>query len=307
AWRLDDRLKPMMPRPDGRMPAPRVTVTRHVSDLGRWELAKAAPAESLRPFAREYVGWSEEVPAPLCRRELPTEEAPLVINFGGAFRLFAPGESRRAVALGSFITGAYDTYQLVESAGATSGVQVNFTLLGIRLLVGRPIEDMTNGAFAPEDIFGTFARQLTERLYEGRSWEARFDWLDRALTDRLRNSREVPAAVRCAWQRLIASSGRASISSIVREVGWSQRHFIARFRHEIGVSPKVFARMLRFGRVVRDLRAGRAGDLADISLESGYCDQSHLNRDAREFAGVTPGELRKSLLPDGGGFSSTIA
>jgi AraC-like DNA-binding protein len=269
-------------------------------------LAKAAPAESLRPFAREYVGWREQVSAPLCRRELPTEEAPLIINFGGPFRLFAPGGSRQAAALGSFITGAYDTFQLVESVGATSGVQVNFTLLGIRLLVGRPIEDMTNGAFAPEDIFGMFARELTGRLYEAGSWEARFDCLDRALTARLRDPREVPAGVRFAWQRLIASSGRASISSIVREVGWSQRHFIARFRHEIGVSPKIFARMLRFGRVVRDLRAGRTEDLADIALGCGYCDQSHLNRDTREFAGVTPGELRKSLLPDGGGFSSAI-
>jgi AraC-like DNA-binding protein len=294
----------MVHQPETRMPLRRVTVARHASDLGCWELARATPTESVRPFTREYVGWTEQVSVPLCRRELPTEEAPLIINFGGPFRLFAPGESHGAIALGSFVTGAYDTYQLVESVGATSGVQVNFTLLGIRLLVGRPIEDMTNGAFAPEDIFGRFARELTESLYEARSWEARFNCLDRALAARLRDPREVPPGVRCAWQRLIASSGRASIASIVREVGWSQRHFIAQFRHEIGVSPKVFARMLRFGRVVRDLRAGVTGDLADIALGSGYCDQSHLNRDAREFAGVPPGELRKSLLPDGGGFCS---
>ena len=294
----------MTGRPVARTLPTRVTVTLHASNLGCWELAKATPAESLRPFTREYVGWIEQVSVPLCRRELPTEEAPLIINFGAPFRLFAPGQSRRGTALTSFITGAYDTYQLVESAGSTSGVQVNFTLLGVRLLVGRPIEDMTNSAFTPEEIFGTFARELTGRLYEAKSWDARFAYLDRALTARLRESREVPAAVRFAWQRLIASSGRASIASIVREVGWSQRHFIARFRHEVGVSPKVFARMLRFGRVVRDLRAGATADLADVALDSGYCDQSHLNRDAREFAGVTPGELRKSLLPDGGGFAA---
>src|SRR5262245_19697429 len=188
-------VEPMM------MPPPRVTVTRHASNLGSWELAKALPAESLRPFAREYVGWSEQVSVPLCRRELPTEEAPLIINFGAPFHLFAPGESRQPIALTSFITGAYDTYQLVESVGATSGVQVNFTLLGIRLLIGRPIEDLTNGAFAPEEIFGAFARELTERLFEANSWEARFEYLDRALTARLRDSREVPLAVRFAWRR----------------------------------------------------------------------------------------------------------
>jgi AraC-like DNA-binding protein len=287
----------MMPR--------RVTVTRHDSALGRWELARAPAAESLRPFAREYIGWSEYVTTPLRRREMPTEEVPLIINFGAPFHLFPPGHSRRrGVDLASFVTGAYDTYQLVESSGATSGVQVNFTLLGIRLLIGRPIEDMRNQALALEDVFGSFGRDLTDRLYDAGSWEARFECLDGALTARLRDAREVPAGVRCAWHRLVASSGRARIASIVQETGWSQRHLIAQFRQEIGVSPKVLARMLRFGHVVRAIHARETLDLADLALSFGYCDQSHLNRDVREFAGTTPGELVRSLLPGGGGFAA---
>jgi AraC-like DNA-binding protein len=288
---------------DSQSTRPRAKVTRHTSALGRWELATAPPAEALRPFAREYVGWSEQVSAPLCRRELPTEEAPLIINFGAPFHLFAPGESRRQLDLASFITGAFDTYQLVESVAASSGVQVNFTLLGIRLLVGRPIEDMKNRAFAPEEIFGEFARELTHRLYDATSWDARFECLDHALAMRMGDPLDLPAGVRCAWHRLVASRGRSSIASIVQEVGSSQRHFIAQFKHEIGISPKVFARMLRFGRVVRAIRAGQTADLADLALASGYYDQSHLNRDVREFAGTTPGQLLQSLLPDRGGFA----
>jgi AraC-like DNA-binding protein len=272
--------------------------------LGSWEMARARPADALRPFAREYVGWTERLAGPLVRRELPTEEAPLIINFGSPFRLYAPGGAIAPTALTSFITGAYDTYQVVESHGETHGVQVNFTLLGMRLLVGRPIADMTNRALAPEDVFGAFARELVGRLYDARSWDARFAYLDAALTARLRQSSEVPAGVQHAWRRLLAASGRSSITSIVREVGWSQRHFIAQFKQELGVAPKMFARMLRFGQVVRAMRAGEPASLADMALAAGYYDQSHLSRDAREFAGTTPGELLESLLPDGGGFGA---
>lgn len=86
-------------------------------------------------------------------------------------RLCEPGTDRRSSALQSFITGAYDTFQLVESAGSSTGVQVNLTLLGIRFLVGRPIDDMTNRALAPEveclreDDFRLRVQHVGERFF----------------------------------------------------------------------------------------------------------------------------------------------
>ncbi len=285
-------------------PVRRATVTRHQSHLGRWEFATAQPAAWLRPFAREYVGWHETLALPLCRRELPTEEAPLIINFGAPFHLCAPGSHRRAADVQSFITGAYDTYQVVESRGPSSGVQVNLTLLGTRLLVGRPIEDMTNQAVPLEDVFGAFAQELTGRLYDAPSWDARFDCLDTALVARMQTARDVSPAVQYAWRRIVGAAGGVRMGTIVREVGWSQRHFITQFRRELGVSPKVFARMLRFGQVVRRLRDTPRADLAALALDAGYYDQAHLHRDTQAFAGTTPGDLVTSLLPDRGGFAA---
>ena len=289
---------------EGNLCAARAQVTRHTSSLGRWELATAPPAALLQPFVREYVGWTEHMAVPLRRRELPTEEVPLIINFGSPFHLFAPGTTQRQTRLTSFVTGAYDTFQIVESCGSSSGVQVNFTLLGLRLLIGRPIEDLRNQAVAPEEVFGVFVRELTGRLHDAATWDARFACLDRALSARLRSPTDLPAGVLCAWHHLISSHGQARIGSIVNRVGCSQRHLIVQFTQELGLSPKVFARMLRFGRVVRDVRSGRAGSLADAALRAGYYDQSHLTRDVRAFAGTTPAELRDSLLPDHGGFAA---
>lgn len=280
------------------------TITRHRSDLGRWELATARPTPHLQPFVREYVGWDERCAVPLCRRELPTDIVPLILNFGDPFRLFTPGSTQRATTVRSFLTGAYDTYQLVESEGASGGVQVNLTLLGMRLLVGRPIDDLTNIAVAPEDVLGPFVEELIARLHDAPDWDVRFDGLDEALTRRIASARPVPDAVHHAWQRIVASAGRVGIQSVVAEVGWSQAHFIRQFRHHLGVSPKVLARMLRFGRVVQAIRREPRADLLDLALDAGYYDQSHLNRDVRAFAGVTPGALVRSVLPDGGGLSA---
>jgi AraC-like DNA-binding protein len=280
----------------------RARVTRHESPIGRWEMAFALPPEPLRSFVREYVGWFEEMAVPICRRELPTEIIPLIINFGSPIRLFELGDPSKWHDVGSFTTGAYDTYQLVGSAGPSGGVQINLTLLGARLFFGRPLGDMKNRAVELEALLGRSARLLADELHDAPDWDARFSIVDRAVASRVLAARAVPSGVLCAWHRLDASRGRTSIGRIVDEVGWSSKHLIARFREEIGLTPKVLARILRFGHAVHLIQRGRATRLIDVALDSGYYDQAHFTRDAREFAGVTPGELVASLLPDGAGF-----
>jgi len=105
-----------------------------------------------------------------------------------------------------------------------------------------------------------------------------------------------------AWRRLVESRGRVSIGTLVGEVGFSQKHLITLFRDEIGLSPKTLARVLRFGGAVEIIKRDGGNRLAEIAQACGYYDQAHFSRDFRAFAGITPTELVRSLMPDGGGF-----
>jgi AraC-like DNA-binding protein len=289
---------------DGQVASRRATVIRHESALGSWEYAIAKPHAGLRPHVREYYGWIERMALPVCRREVPTDEVPIIINFGTPFRLFDQADPSRWTEFGSFTTGAYDSYVLVGSTGPSAGIQVNLSLVGARLFLDRPLLALKNRGVELEDLFGRSARMLTQELYDAPTWDARFDILDRELTARILSARAPSALVLCAWSRLVATGGRASIGAIVNEVGCSQRHLIARFREEIGLSPKTLGRVLRFGRAVRIIKAGGGARLTEIALDCGYYDQAHFSRDFRAFAGVTPTELIASQIPDRGGFAA---
>jgi len=276
---------------------------RHQSAQGQWEMVRAAPHPSLRVHVSEYVGWLEHFAVPICRREVPTEIIPLIINFGAPVRLFDVRDPSRWNDFGSFTTGAYDTYVLVGSNGPSGGLQVNLSILGARLFLGQPLKELRNRAIALDDLFGAAGRRLEMELHDAPTWEARFTILDRELSRRMQAARAPSAAAAWTWRRLIESGGRARIQSIVDEVGFSQKHVIAQFREQFGLSPKTLARVLRFGRAVGIIKNGGGARLAEIAQACGYYDQAHFTRDFHAFAGVTPTELVRSQLPDGAGFA----
>jgi AraC-like DNA-binding protein len=271
----------------------------------RFEIAFAAPARTLAAYVREYVGWHDRSSVPVCRRELPSGNVPLVINFGARVR------ERKAASVewiehGTFTAGLHDAYTVVESAGPNEGLQVNFTALGARLCYDRPLGELANRTVDLADIFARSTTRLLDQLHAAPSWESRFDILDREIASRIAAARHPAREVVWTWQQLAGTGGRARIADLVRAVGWSERHLASQFRDEIGLTPKAFARTLRFGRAVRLLTSPDGGSLANVAQACGYFDQAHFTRDVRAFAGTTPSALVESRYPANTGFRAEV-
>lgn len=76
------------------------------------------------------------------------------------------------------------------------------------------------------------------------------------------------------------------VDGLADEVGWSRKRLWSRFRSQLGITPKRAARLVRFDHAAHLLAAGHAA--ASVATESGYVDQSHLHREVKTFAGLTP-------------------
>ena len=124
--------------------------------------------------------------------------------------------------------------------------------------------------------------------------------LDAALIGRFAATAMLPAAQRHALA-LLRDRPELDIAEIARTIGWSRKHLANRVRDAVGVGPRSWRRLIRFERLVAALTADSAPDWAGHAHDAGYCDQSHMIREFREFAGLTPGEFHTRSLPDGGG------
>lgn len=131
------------------------------------------------------------------------------------------------------------------------------------------IHTLANRAPALEDILGKAAHRLEERLHALADWDSRFDHLDATLARRLDEGQAPSPSTVWVWRRLEDSSGQLTIGMLVSELGCSRKHLAERFHEEVGVPPKTLARLLRFNRAVRLLRASPAS-LPEIAHGCGY-------------------------------------
>jgi len=263
-----------------------------------WELVSRVPHPALRAHIRRYSGYTEDGTATVRRREPISGDVVLIIAWGPPMRLEWPLAPREpADTWDSFLVGMHAPVTITEHDGVAAGVQVDLTPLGGRMLLGAPMHEVAGRVVRLDEALGTLGGELPERMASAHGWSERFALLDALLGERMLAAAPPPPDVAYAWGRLTRSGGRLAVEALAAELGCSRRHLAARFREHVGVSPKAAARVIRFHTAVQRLSAGGAG-WADIALDCGYYDQPHLNRDFREFAGITPVQFQASLAGD---------
>lgn len=125
--------------------------------------------------------------------------------------------------------------------------------------------------------------------------------LQRVFATRLERPDAPSPAVQEALWRIADNRGALAISRLCRELRVTRQHLARLFDREVGVSPKLVARVIRVKHVMSLARHGlSAGSTlwARVAADAGYTDQSHLIADFRALVGATPAEWLARQVPD---------
>ena len=169
------------------------------------------------------------------------------------------------------------------------------SLFGVRFhptgafTVGRISQnELTDKIFDIESIFGRRGSDLEEAINLEYTFESRIAIFERfvfANRPKVENTKNVCTF---AADYLNRTAGNTSIAKLADMLNISERNLERKFREQVGLSPKKFARIVRFQNVVRSIESAAYPSFLDIALSFGYFDQSHLIRDFQEFGGQSP-------------------
>lgn len=242
----------------------------------------------------QYIAaiWHSAGMAPVTREKiLPTVNIGLTFNFGGPSRLSKPNGSQPFTECsGSWLSGLRSGHSILEVPPKIHMMSVDFKPGGAFPFLRFPLSEVHNQTVSLDAIWGGFAGEIRERLYEARSVRARFSLLERLLLARLSDSPNGLEAVQFAVDEIARRHGALSIHELSEHMGTSQKHLIAQFKRMMGTTPKALARVFRFRYVLENIDPLEAVDWSKIVHQAHYYDQSHFNKDFQAFTGCSPSE-----------------
>jgi AraC-like DNA-binding protein len=99
------------------------------------------------------------------------------------------------------------------------------------------------------------------------------------------------------FRHLQENAGAVSVQDLSEAASRSTRRVNEAIFLASGIGPKQYAKLLRFGLALSTLHGKPWPVSAVAGISPNYCDQSHMIREFRQFAGITPGvyQARKRL------------
>jgi AraC-like DNA-binding protein len=175
----------------------------------------------------------------------------------------------------------------IAPTGRMAMVGARFVAGAFHRLVPMPQDRLTDSVIDLESVWGEWTRRAADCIAQGDGPAERLDILERLLETRIpdRDASLELQSMTWAASRLRATGGAMPIGRMSDQLGICRRQFERRFRDHIGLSPRLFGRIVRFQRAFE--RLGREGGAA-IAAHCGYVDQAHMVREVRRFAGRTP-------------------
>lgn len=240
------------------------------------------PSPHLQFLVESYWTVEDAENAVHTQKILPDGFPEIIFHFADPYRININGQWM--VQQKSLLAGQLTKFFFLENTGRAE-------ILGIKL------KPTALSRLAKLDMH-VFNDRVVELLTELPAWEPldkevrqrgslpdRIAQVEQFLTTAARPS--APTATEKAVARIFDSRGMITVGELAKDVSLTERQVEHLFRKNVGLSPKLYARIVRFNHVFRLLN-DKEPDWMALVAEAGYYDQSHFIHNFKAFAGEDP-------------------
>jgi|WetSurMetagenome_2_1015567.scaffolds.fasta_scaffold22417_2 hypothetical protein len=168
---------------------------------------------------------------------------------------------------------------------------IRFMPFGVFTLFNIPLTELSDEPIELNIVVGDYIKELEEKIFDAPDIDSKIKIVQDWLFSLFIKKEERHGLLIDTIYRIYNTRGKSSINLACKENYNYYKKVQRSFRESIGISPKLYARMVRFENIHSELQTTKKIDWFDIINKFDFFDYSHLTKEFRFFTDHTPQEF----------------
>src|SRR5699024_1679043 len=246
------------------------------------------PCEELKEFISHF--W-------ILRQDRSKHEVPayyLTANSMTELTFFFSNESHIPELLFTSIQGQTDKAQQLPANSLVDILGVSIFPYSIPYLFGIPAREINNLSIPIKEILGESSEIISESISNATTDKSQINILSKYFTTVLAGVSLSDRRIIQAVHEIKRKNGNVDIKTLSNKICLSERQFERQFAVNVGFTPKLYSRIVRFESALNSL--AYIDSFTEVAYMNGYYDQAHFIREFKAFSALSPTEYF-SMLP----------
>lgn len=210
----------------------------------------------------------------------------LIFNYGDPMKIF---ENDQAVTQPrNIVHGQLKKFIELESTGRIELFCARFQAAGFQPFIDFDVSDLTGRSMTIAEIWGDEGKAFEAEMQSADTNEKRIATMENFLIHRMAKTKRMYPEISLCVDDIIASGGEITIDALAQKYNISKRHLERKFLSGVGLSQKLFARVVRFNNALQMIANKDFSTFTNVAHEGGFYDQAHFIRDFKDFTGLNP-------------------
>lgn len=253
---------------------------------------KFLPLADLASYVECFFEWTGHAKKELDVQSPPNSFCGLVINCGAPMLAYQHASPRTQVPL-AFVSGMFTSnYHLIVN-GPIRVVAVVLKPYAVHDFFGIRMSTLVNSRLDLSLLPG-FDLSLVHAIQQTHAAHAQIGLLQGFLLGKLSEAKTRATVINDAAKEIDRLNGNVEVGALAEQFNISKRYLEKRFLEKVGVSPKMYARIKRFGVLANQVAHAKEVDWHQVVEGADLHDQSHLIKEFKEFNKMTPNDYHQT-------------
>jgi AraC-like DNA-binding protein len=248
---------------------------------------RMAPAPGLEQFIECYWIVENDDSTPHRQKIIPDGFPEIIFHYKDPYRICLSNtwqqQSMRLLA------GQIRQHFFLENTGISGILGIKLKPAALTHLFNLEMHDYTDKVVDLEAGIGNHLQPLEQALFHTRDHEEMVSLCDQHFEQAVKQAAYQPSPIDQAVALIFSKQGMVNVADMTAATDIGERQLERLFKKYIGLSPKFYARVIRFSTIFQLIQQEDPG-WAGLAYEAGYYDQSHFIRNFKAFTGEDPSQ-----------------